>query len=128
MIRLLSGVQVGSALRPLSVSRVSVSSGQFPVSTTGGIAPRWRQDGKELYYIAPDSKLMAVSLATTGRAPEMGAPVALFQPHILYGGAGTVGIHWQYDVAPDGRFLINVTAGDAVTAPITVIQHWTPKK
>jgi len=31
-------------------------------------------------------------------------------------------------VAPNGRFLINVTVGDVVTAPITVIQHWTPKK
>lgn len=82
------------------------SSGQFPVSTTGGIAPRWRQDGRELYYIAPDSKLMAVSfsVATTGRAPELGAPVALFQPRILYGGTLIIGIFWQYDVAPDGRF------------------------
>ncbi len=53
------------------------SDGQFQVSTTGGIAPRWRRDGKELYYIAPDSTLMAVSIVTTGRAPEMGAPVAL---------------------------------------------------
>ena len=100
------------------------SSGQFPVSTTGGIAPRWRKDGKELYYIAPDSKLMAVSMATTGRAPEMGAPVALFRPYILYGGTIAPGVHWQYDVAPDGRFLINVTPGDVVTPPITVIQHW----
>jgi hypothetical protein len=99
------------------------SSGQFPVSTTGGMEPRWRKDGK----------LMAVSIATastgtTGRAPEMGAPVALFQPRILYGGTLPIGISWQYDVAPDGRFLINVTVGDVVTAPITVIQHWTPKK
>ena len=104
------------------------SSGQFPVSTTGGITPRWRLDGKELYYIAPDGQLMAVSIVTTGRAPEMGAPVALFQPHILFGGTMATGNTWQYDVAPDGRFLINVTAGDAAAAPITVIQHWTPKK
>ena len=88
-------------------------------------ASRWKTDGKELYYIAPDSTLMAVSIATTGGAPERSAPVALFQPHIFNGGAGTVGIGWQYDVAPDGRFLINVTPGAAVTAPITVIQHWT---
>ena len=96
------------------------------VSTAGGIAPRWRKDGKELYYIAPDSKLMAVSISlpTTGGAPELGTPVALFQPHILYGGTMTPGVHWQYDVAPDGRFLINVTPGEVVTAPITVIQHW----
>jgi Tol biopolymer transport system component len=106
------------------------SSGQFPVSTLGGTAPRWRKDGKELFYIAPDGRLMAVTmgLTTTGRAPAMGAPVALFQPHLLGGGAAVVGFMWQYDVAPDGRFLINVTVGDTVTAPITVIQNWNPKK
>ena len=98
--------------------------GQFQVSTTGGIAPRWRKDGKELYYIAPDSKLMAVSIVTTGPAPERGEPMALFRPHIVYGGTVTPGVQQQYDVAPDGRFLINVTPGDAVTPPITVIQHW----
>jgi dipeptidyl aminopeptidase/acylaminoacyl peptidase len=104
------------------------SNGQFQVSTSGGTAPRWRRDGKELYYIAPDGKLMAVTMATTGRTPVMSAPVALFQPHILHGGATIIGIQAQYDVAPDGRFLINVTSGDAVTAPITVIQNWAPKK
>ena len=100
------------------------SSGQFPVSTTGGMAPRWRKDGKELYYIAPDSRLMAVSVAANGGPPQLGAPVALFQPRILYGGTLPIGITWQYDVAQDGRFLINVAASDAVTAPITVIQNW----
>ena len=106
------------------------SSGQFPVSILGGTAPRWRKDGKELFYIAPDGRLMAVTvgLTTTGRTPAMGAPVALFQPHILGGGAAVVGVMWQYDVAPDGRFLINVPVGDAATAPITVIQNWNPKK
>ncbi len=94
----------------------------------GGVTPRWRRDGKELYYIAPDGALMAVSVAATRTAPEMGAPVALFQPHIRNGGTLTIGIFWQYDVAPDGRFLINVTVGDAVTAPITVIQNWQAKR
>jgi dipeptidyl aminopeptidase/acylaminoacyl peptidase len=102
----------------------AASGGQFSVSTTGGIMPRWRKDGKELYYIAPDGTLMAVSMTTTGRAPEMSAPVALFQPPILYGGRLIPGIDWQYDVAPDNRFLINVIVGDPGTAPITVIQHW----
>ena len=111
-------------LRPLPAS-----SGQFPVSTSGGITPRWRQDGKELYYIAPDGTLMAVSIAAgTAGAPQLGPPVALFRPNIVFGGTMTVGINWQYDVAPDGRFLINVIVGDAVTAPITVIQHWQIKK
>jgi Tol biopolymer transport system component len=100
------------------------SNGQWKASTTGGVTPRWRHDGKELYYIAPDGALMAVPFAVAGSAPEMGAPKALFHPRILNGGASVVGITWQYDVALDGRFLINVVVGDSVTAPITVIQHW----
>jgi Tol biopolymer transport system component len=102
-------------------------SGQWQVSTMGGVTPRWRRDGKELYFIAPDAKLMAVPVATAGTAPEIGTSVALFQPNILFGGTSPVGIGWQYDVAPDGRFLINVRTGDGGTAPITVIQNWTPK-
>jgi hypothetical protein len=92
------------------------------------MAPRWRHDGKELYYIAADSTLMAVPMSASGRAPEIGVPLAVFRPHILYGGALPVGIAWQYDVAPDGRFLTNVTVDDAVMAPITVIQHWSAGK
>jgi hypothetical protein len=64
----------------------------------------------------------------TGQTLELGAPVALFPPHIVFGGTLPIGVAWQYDVAPDGRFLINVIVGDAVTAPITVIQNWAPKK
>jgi len=37
------------------------------------------------------------------------------------------GMNGNYDVAPDGRFLINVTSGDATTQPITVLQHWSEK-
>jgi Tol biopolymer transport system component len=104
------------------------SGGQHTVSTAGGISPRWRRDGAELYYIAADGQLMAVSVTTTGKTPELGAPVALFSPRIVSGGTLPIGVAWQYDVAPDGRFLINVIVGDAVTAPITVIQNWAPKK
>ena len=104
------------------------ASGQWQVSTMGGVTPRWRRDGKELYYIAPDGTLMAVPVATTGIAPEMGTPMALFPTRAVYGGVSIVGVTWQYDVADDGRFLINVTTGEGATAPITVIQNWAPKK
>jgi len=104
------------------------SSGQWTVSTMGGVTPRWRDDGQELYYIAPDGMLMAVSVTAAGTAFEMGTPRALFPSRAAFGGANIVGITWQYDVAKDGRFLINVLTGDGGTAPITVIQNWTPTK
>ena len=87
-----------------------------------------RRDGKELYYIAPDGRLMATPTSTKSGAPEPGTPVALFPTRIVNGGTSTVGILWQYDVAADGRFLINVNADEASTAPITVIQNWKPRQ
>jgi hypothetical protein len=72
--------------------------------------------------------LMAVSVTAAGTAFEMGTPRALFPSRAAFGGANIVGITWQYDVAKDGRFLINVLTGDGGTAPITVIQNWTPTK
>ena len=51
--------------------------GQWQVSTAGGKAPRWRPDGTELYYIAPDSRLMAASIAASGTALQPGLPTAL---------------------------------------------------
>lgn len=101
--------------------------GQWQVSTAGGISPRWRLDGNELYYVAPDSMLMAVPIVVAGAALEPGRPTALFQPRISLGGGGAAGYRQQYDVAPDGRFLINVNTDEGTTAPITVIQNWQPR-
>jgi hypothetical protein len=94
----------------------------------GGISPRWRSDGKELYYIAPDEKLMAVPMTVKGSFLEPGTPVALFQTRIVGGGNNNVGFRQQYDVAPNGRFLINVNTEDAVSSPITLLLNWTPPK
>ena len=54
--------------------------GQWQVSTAGGSQPRWRSDGKELFYVAPDARLMAVPIAVgaDSQTLESGAPVPLF--------------------------------------------------
>ena len=100
------------------------AGGQWPVSTAGGIYPVWRPDGKELYYLNPAGAMMAVPITVTGSTFAPGAPVVLFPTHIVSGGVDT-GQGRQYDVAPDGRFLIN-TVLDSATAPITLIQNWNP--
>ena len=100
--------------------------GESQVSTSGGIQPRWRPDGKELYYIAPDGKLMAVPITVKGATLEPGVPAVLFRTRI-WGGGTNAGSRQQYDVALDGRFLINVTTADATNAPITVLLNWKPK-
>ena len=78
----------------------------------------------ELYYIAPDGKMMAVPITASGTTLEPGAPVALFQTRIS-GGGTDVSVGRQYDVAADGRFLINTVLDDA-NAPITLLQNWDP--
>jgi Tol biopolymer transport system component len=100
------------------------AGGQWQVSTAGGIYPRWRPDGKELYYIAPDGQLMATPMAATATTMEPGTPVALFQTHIVGGGTDNAQGR-QYDVARDGRFLINRVLDD-VAPPITLLQNWMP--
>ena len=98
--------------------------GVWQVSTNGGTGARWRKDGKELYYIAPDGKLMAVPIATQGDKLIPGTPVALFQTRIVFGGVGSG--RSQYDVAPDGRFLINTTIDTNGSSAITLLQNWKP--
>ena len=105
--------------------RAATAGGQWQVSTAGGIHPVWRRDGKELYYLNPEGAMMAAPIAT-GAAFSPGAPVVLFPTRIVGGGLDGMGTGRQYDVAADGRFLINTELpGDAV--PITLIQNWNPE-
>ena len=92
--------------------------GKRQVSTTGGY-PRWRRDGKELFYIAPGNKLMAAAVNGQGSSFEIGAVRTMFD--VRPGGAG-----YFYDVAPDGRhFLVNTAVGEQTAAPpITLIVNW----
>jgi Tol biopolymer transport system component len=89
------------------------------VSTDGGVHPRWRRDGRELYYYAPDGRLMAAPIRL-GSASPVGMPVPLFQARVLGGTAVAVGVLAQYDVAADGRFLLNVPLAAATTPVIRV--------
>jgi hypothetical protein len=99
--------------------------GQWQVSTAGGMSPRWGPGGKELYYLAPDVTLMAAPIAVTGATLEPGRPVALFRTRIVGGGTDpNLGVN--YDIARDGRILIN-TVLDEASAPITLILNWTPE-
>jgi hypothetical protein len=100
----------------------NAAGGQVQVSTSGGIAPRWRSDGGELYYIAPDARLMAAPIVASRTAFESASPVALFQTRIVEGGINT-NTAAQYDVSSDGRFLIATVLDD--TTSLTLLQNWT---
>jgi Tol biopolymer transport system component len=94
------------------------------VSSGGGSQPRWRADGRELYFISPDNKLMAVDVGTA--APfEPGAPHALFQTRIL----PPIEARNHYDAAGDGqRFVVNSRRPEDASLPILVVSGWMPEK
>jgi Tol biopolymer transport system component len=103
--------------------------GKWQVSTGGGVHPRWRPNGRELFYLVPDGRLMAASLAvgSDGQSLEAGTPVALFTPRLASGGTilspGALA-RPLYAVAADGRFLVNEAAEDTATTPLTIILNW----
>jgi hypothetical protein len=95
------------------------SDRKWPVSTNGGYEPRWRADGREIYFLSEDRKLMAVPV---GAGPSFGIPKPLFQTRIA---AGVTGNRTHYVPSRDGeRFLVNM-AIDAPASPITVVVNWT---
>jgi Tol biopolymer transport system component len=110
---------------PGEESTAAVTVGQWQVSTAGGIQPLWSPDGRELYYLNPEGGMMAaaVSVSADGFAP--GAPELLFPTRIVGSGLSQ-GQGRQYDVAADGRFLINTVLNTATPPPITLIQNWNP--
>lgn len=98
---------------------------QYPISAGGGVYPRWSRDGKELYYIAPDRALMAVPIRATATTITAGTPTVLFKTRKVGAGLNVIASGHQYDVAPDGRFLINVEA-ESSSVPITLLLNWKP--
>jgi Tol biopolymer transport system component len=94
------------------------------VSTGGGSQPRWRADGRELFYVSEDRKIMGVDVRS-GAELQTGAPRALFQTRIL----PVVEARNHYDVTADGqRFLVNSRRPEDASLPINVVVGWTPEK
>jgi len=85
----------------------------------------WRTDRKEIDYIAPDARVMAVPIESRGATLEAGTPVALFQTRIVGGGAEN-NLGRQYDVARDGRFLINTSWKTPRLRPSPCCKNWRP--
>jgi Tol biopolymer transport system component len=98
---------------------------EWQISTGGGTFATWRPDGKELYYLDPSGAMMAASITVAGDKLVSGTPQVLFRPRIFQGGRD-IQQGRQYDIAPDGRFLINIELNDDAPPPITLIQNWSP--
>ena len=90
---------------------------RVPISTDGGGSPRWRHDGKELFYIRGDNTLIAVTLGLGESTVHVGAVRPLFTTRFN-------GSAFPYAVAADGRFLVNRVTDDAAPNPISLIVNW----
>ena len=104
------------------VSPFPSANGKWQISSAGGHEPRWRRDGKELFYVSAEGKMMAVAV-TAGASFAAGSPVALFQIHQRQPVSSTD--VFSYDVSGDGqRFLVNTKVDEANAAPLSVLLNW----
>jgi hypothetical protein len=87
---------------------------------SGGGQPKWRGDGKELFYVGIDGRLMAVEIKESADRIEVAHPVALF------GGVNPAAGQDKYAATRDGqRFLVIVPTGKGTGGRIRVVTNWT---
>src|SRR5262249_32287255 len=99
------------------VARFPGPGGKRQISTSGGSFPRWRADGKEIFYVA-NGTLMAGEVSPKNGSVEVGAVRSL---HIV-----VTAPHYKYDVSADGqRFLVATPREQKSSTPLTLVQNWT---
>jgi eukaryotic-like serine/threonine-protein kinase len=101
-----------------------VAGNRRQVSVGGGMMPRWRRDGSELFYLAPDQMLMAMPVTSKSGYFDAGRATPLFRTRLQPIGSQITGFGAMYDVTSDGqRILINGPPAD-LGPPITVVLNW----
>ena len=93
---------------------------KWQASTNGGTHPKWRRDGKELFFIDPADNMMAVDVNSDGKVARMGTP------HVLFHATGVQTQQGPYAVSADGKkFLVNSGDIKEESQPLTLVQNWT---
>jgi len=92
-------------------------AGKWQISNNGGWNPRWRRDGKELFYLGQDNTIFAVETEGRGDSFELGRTQRLFTAP-LNPFAST------FDVAPDGQRFVMSAAPDEEEAPLVLMSNW----
>jgi len=114
-------VYVGPFSGTPTASGISAPVGKWQVSTAGGNWHRWSKDGKEIFYLAPDNKLMVATVDGSGSAFDVGVVRPLFNMRPV------TNQRFMYDVSADGgRFLVNAPVEEAppTQPPITLVINW----
>jgi Tol biopolymer transport system component len=100
------------------VTSFPTPSDKWQISTDGGVNPRWRGDGKELFYISLDGKLISVDIQG-GKSFQAGAPKQLFETSL------PSVIDFTYDVAADGQRFLMTLPPDTATRPLNLVVNRT---
>ena len=103
---------------------------KWQISAAGGTSPRWRRDGKELFYLAADSELMAAEVDTSGSSFQVAAVRPLFHALLKTGIArlevSPTSDQISYDAGPDGKWFVVNSPSIGSPLPITLITNWVP--
>jgi len=114
--------------REVYITSFPGKTGKWQVSAGGGQSPRWRDDGRELFFLGADNAtITAVDLDLKNSVPRIGTPKALFPVHLaLMSYQNRLGSAWDpFDVSADGkRFLVNSPDQPQAAEPIDVIVNW----
>jgi len=108
-----------SQLAQIYVARFPGAGGKRQISLEGGVKPRWRRDGKEIYYQAPDGKVMSAAVTVQGDFLEIGKVGPLFGPVV----AAT--FYYGYDASADGQRFLILPPPPTSREGVTVVQNWT---
>ncbi len=108
-----------SGQREIYITAFPGGGAKWQVSTNGGIIPKWRKDGKELFFLDATDNIDAVDVSSSGDAVHLGVP------HILFQVIGIQREYGPYDVTADGKkFLTNSGSLKEGSAPLTMVQNW----
>jgi eukaryotic-like serine/threonine-protein kinase len=94
----------------------ATGSVKLQISIAGGAKPKWSRDGREIFYIDPNRKMMAVSVKGAAGKLDAGTPTPLFDVNATG--------YQPYDVTADGRFVISRLLDEPASSPITVVLNW----
>jgi Tol biopolymer transport system component len=111
----------------VSIQRFPGPGAKFQVSSGGGTTPRWRSNGRELFFVAPNGAMMSATLrfSNDGQSLDVSDVHQLFRVRIVFGGSPRDNNKEQYAVAPDGEhFLVNVASDETTGSPVTVVLNW----
>ncbi len=108
-----------SGKQEVYVTSFPSGAGKWQISTAGGTFPRWRHDGKEMFYLAPDNTMMSVRVTGADGTFTIAAATRLF-PSLAVPGPGT-----PYDVSANGeRFVINTVISATAPPSLTIVFNW----